>query len=138
MNIKELPANSLIEKTAQKLKTMDEFKPPEWSKFVKTGVHKERTPQQEDWWHLRTAAVLRKVGIEGTVGVERLRKEYGGRKNMGHKPEHKQKASGSIIRNVLKQLEAAGFVSTKKAKGRTLTQKGVSFLTEVSKELRKK
>ncbi|MCK4714390.1 MAG: 30S ribosomal protein S19e [Candidatus Aenigmarchaeota archaeon] len=138
MNLKEVPAGKLIEKTAEKLKGMDEFKPPEWSKFVKTGVHKERPPQQEDWWWTRSAAVLRKVGLEGPVGVERLRKEYGGRKNKGHKPEHKEKASGSVIRNVLKQLETAGFVSTKKAKGRELTTKGKSFLMDISKEIRKK
>ncbi|UCD03450.1 MAG: 30S ribosomal protein S19e [Candidatus Aenigmatarchaeota archaeon] len=138
MNIKELPADKLIEKTAQKLKAMDEFKPPEWARFVKTGVHKERTPQQDDWWHIRAAAVMRKVGIEGVIGVERLRKEYGGRKNLGHKPERKRKASGSVIRNVLRQLEAAEFVTTRKSKGRMLAPKGRSFLTEIAREIRKK
>jgi small subunit ribosomal protein S19e len=138
MNLKEIPADRLIEKAAQKLKGMEEFKPPEWAWFVKTGANKERAPQQADWWWTRAAAVLRKIGLEGTVGTERLRKEYGSRKNRGHKPERKSKASGAVIRKVLQQLEAAGLVSTKKAKGRSLTQKGVSFLTDISKEIRKK
>ena len=138
MNIKELPADKLIERTAHRLKGMEQFKPPEWARFVKTGVHKERAPQQEDWWHIRAAAVMRKLGIEGVIGVERLRKEYGGRKNLGHKPEHKKKASGSVIRNVLKQLESAEFVVTRKSKGRMLAPKGKSLLTEVAKEIRKK
>ncbi len=138
MNLKEVPADKLIERTAQKLKAMEEFRPPEWARFVKTGVSRQRAPSQDDWWWTRAAAVLRKIGIEGTIGTERLRKEYGGRKNRGHKPERKLKASGSVIRKVLQQLEAAGFVSTKKAKGRSLTEKGESFLTEISKGLRKK
>jgi small subunit ribosomal protein S19e len=138
MNLKDVPADGLIERTAQKMKGMDEFRPPEWARFVKTGVNRERSPSQDNWWWTRAAAVLRKIGIEGTIGTERLRKEYGGRKNRGHKPERKLKGSGSVIRKVLQQLEAAGFVSTKKAKGRSLTEKGESFLTEISKGLRKK
>jgi small subunit ribosomal protein S19e len=138
MNLKEIPADVLIEKAAQKLKSMDEFRPPEWARFAKTGVNRERAPSQEDWWWTRAAAVLRKIGLEGTVGVERLRKEYGGRKNRGHKPEHKKKASGSVIRKVVQQLEAAGFVEMQKTRGRKITRKGSSFLMDVSKGIRKK
>ncbi|MBN1896728.1 MAG: 30S ribosomal protein S19e [Candidatus Aenigmarchaeota archaeon] len=138
MNLNEYPADKLIGDLKEKMKTMEEFKPPEWAQFVKTGVHKERVPQQEDWWYIRAAAVLRKVGIEGVVGTQRLRKAYGGRKNLGHKPEHKKKASGSIIRKILQQLEAAGFVATKKGKGRELTKKGSSFITDAGKAAREK
>jgi small subunit ribosomal protein S19e len=137
MNIKEIQAGTLIEKAAQKLKSMDEFRPPDWARFVKTGVHKERPPSQPDWWWIRAAAVLRKIELEGAVGVERLRKEYGGRKNKGHKPERKQRASGAVLRKVLQQLEAAGFVEKQKTKGRKITRKGSSFLTDVSRGLKK-
>lgn len=138
MNIREFPAERLIEKTAEKLKAMEHFKPPEWSVFVKTGVNRERVPQQDDWWWIRTAAVLRKISLEGPLGTERLRKEYGGRKNRGHKPEKKKRASGSVIRKILQQLESAGFIEKEKNKGRKLAAKGASFLTETTKEIRKK
>jgi small subunit ribosomal protein S19e len=138
MNIREVPAGKLIAKSAERLKGMEAVKPPEWSRFVKTGAHNERVPQQDDWWFTRAAAVLRKVGLEGAIGVERLRKEYGGRKNRGHKPERKGKASGAVIRNVLKQLEAAGLLEKQKAKGRKLSGKGISFLSESAKEIREK
>jgi len=82
--------------------------------------------------------VLRKVGVEGTIGVQRLRKVYGGRKNNGHKPEHKKMASGSVIRKVLQQLEAEGLVEKQKTSGRKITAKGSSFLSEVAKGIRAK
>jgi small subunit ribosomal protein S19e len=132
--LKESGAEHLIERAAEKLKGMPEFKPPEWSRFVKTGAHKERPPQSNDWWWIRAAAVLRKLQVTGNLGVEKLRKEYGGRKNRGHKPEHKWKGSGSVIRKILQQLESAGFVTKSKNKGRIITDKGKAFLSEVAKE----
>ncbi len=138
-SVKEVDAQELIEKTAAELRKMEEIKPPEWSQFVKTGVHNERPPTQENWWWLRAAAVLRKVYIE-RIGVSRLRTAYGGRKSRGHKPEHKYRASGAVIRKVLQQLEAAGLVKkeeTKGKKGRVITPKGQSFLNKIAKGIRK-
>jgi len=69
------------------------------------------------------------------VGVERLRAEYGGRKDYGVKPEHAAKASGAIIRKALQQLEAAGFVETLKTGGRRVTKSGRKLLDELAKEV---
>jgi len=136
--LKESAPDKLIGKAAEKMKAMSEFKPPEWSRFVKTGMHNERPPQKPDWWWTRAAAVLRKIELAGSLGVAKLRKEYGGRKNKGHKPEHKYKASGSVIRKILQQLESAGFVAKKKNKGRMITPKGESFLSGAAKEIKEK
>jgi len=138
MDVKKASPDKTIGKVAEKMKPMPEFKPPEWSEFVKTGVHKERPPEQPDWWWIRTAAVLRKISVKGGIGVSRLRKEYGGRKNKGHKPEHKYRASGSVLRRILQQLEAAGLVKKDKKKGRVTTKNGLSFLSEAVKESRRK
>ena len=77
----DVPADLLIKRVAEKLKSM--VKPPEWAKYVKTGVHKQRAPEQEDWWYIRLASILRRVYIDGPVGIERLRTYYGGRKRRG-------------------------------------------------------
>ena len=130
--ISEVPAKELIDKAAKKIEKMDEFKPPAWSVVVKTGLSKERPPQQDNWWWIRSASILRKIYLDKTLGVSKLRKTYGGRKNKGHKPEHKYLASGSIIRKMLQQLESAGFVRTEKGKGRKITAKGSVFLKECS------
>lgn len=132
----DVPANILIERVAEKLKEMEQFKPPEWAKFVKTGAHKERSPEQPDWWYYRVASVFRKVYTDGPVGIERLRTAYGGRKNRGVKPEEFRKGSGSIVRKALQQLESAGFVA-KTDEGRVVTPQGRSFLDKISAEIKK-
>lgn len=131
----DIPANALITRLTEDLKEVDEVKPPEWSRFVKTGVCKERPPVQEDWWYIRAASVMRRLYIDGPVGIERLRRYYGGKKNRGYKPEQSRKGGGAIIRNILKQLEKAGFVETS-PKGRKLTPKGASRLDRLANEVK--
>ena len=133
--IKEVEADKLIEKVSQELEKMEVMKPPQWAGFAKTGVSRERPPQQKEWWYIRSASLLRKLYIEGAIGVSRLRRIYGSRKRRGHKPEHKYPASGSVIREILQQLEKAGLVKTEKRKGRMLTPKGKAFLKELAKSV---
>ena len=133
----DVPGDLLVERVAQKLKEIPEIKPPEWAPFVKTGSHKERIPDQDDWWYYRVASVFRKVYVDGPVGIERLRTWYGGRKNRGHAPEHFYKGSGSIVRRALQQLEAAGFITKIPGEGRVVTPKGRSFLDKAATDLKK-
>jgi len=135
--IQDVESQQLIIKAAEELQKMEEFKPPEWAGFVKTGVHKQRPPAQPDWWWIRSASILRKIYLNQKVGVSKLRKVYGGRKNRGHKPEHKRLASGSIIRKILQQHEKAGFVKSEKGKGRSITPKGQKFLDGIAKSIKK-
>jgi small subunit ribosomal protein S19e len=137
--IYDVPQNELVERVALKLKTNSKISPPAWAAFSKTGVSKERPPMRQDWWHVRTAAVLLKIYKKGPIGVAKLRTYYGSKKNRGVKPELFKKGSGNIIRKSLQQLDAAGF--TKKAeigvhKGRVLTKEGKMFLESVSQDLK--
>jgi small subunit ribosomal protein S19e len=132
----DVPAGELIEHVAKKLEEMEEFKPPEWASFVKTGAHKERSPHKPNWWYVRVAAIFRKVYVEGPIGIERLRSVYGGRKRRGSKPPKFRKGSGAIIRNALQQLEKAEFVE-KRDKGRIVTAKGRSFLDKSAAEVKR-
>lgn len=136
----DVPANELIEKISEKLKQINEIKPPEWAAFVKTGRYKERPPFKEDWWYVRAASVLRTIYKLGPIGVSKLRRRYGGKKNRGVKPERFYKGSGSIIRKILQQLEKAELVKKEKKKihkGRILTAKGKSLLDKTASELLK-
>ncbi len=135
--IKQVEADKLIEKLSKEFEKMEEMKPPEWAKFVKTGMCKERPPSQKNWWYIRSASILRKLSLGKPIGISRMRKVYGGRKRRGHKPEHKYIASGSVIREILHQLEKAGFVKTEKGKGRMVTAKGKLFLKEIAKGVEK-
>jgi len=135
--IKETESARLIETISKELEKMEQMKPPEWARFAKTGVCKERPPTQKNWWYIRSASILRKLYVEGPAGVSRLRRVYGHRKRRGHKPEHKYPASGSVIREIFQQLEKAGLVKSEKRKGRMLTEKGKTFLKEAAKSTAK-
>ncbi len=124
----DVPATALVEEAAAALRKISAIETPEWAPFVKTGVHKEKPPVDEDWWHTRVAAVLRKVYTEGPIGTERLRQHFGGYRDRGSKPNKVAKGSGSIARKALQQLEAAGLVQNVQAQGRVVTAQGRSLM----------
>ncbi|HIH74867.1 MAG TPA: 30S ribosomal protein S19e [Methanosarcina sp.] len=131
----DVPAAEMIDKLAGILKEDEKIVPPEWAGNVKTGVHKELPPNNEDWWYVRCAAVLRKIYTDGPIGIERLRSVYGGKKDNGSQPFHKAKGSGSIARKSVQQLEAAGFLQKVKD-GRTVSAKGRSMMDNAAHELK--
>ena len=130
----DVSADELIRLTAEELKKLDSLHPPQWAAYVKTGVHKERPPVEQDWWYVRAASVLRKVYILGPVGVSKLRRKYGGKRNMGARPEHFFKGSGNILRKISQQLEAAGLLQKSKTSraGRIVSAKGRSLLDGIA------
>src|SRR2546421_9776674 len=98
----EVPANELINRLAKHLKeNVSEISPPSWSEYAKTGAHKERPPQDPDWWYARCASLLRKLYVHGPVGVSRLRVQYGGDRGKGDSPEQTRRAGGPRIRKAL-------------------------------------
>lgn len=138
VRINDVNPNELIEKTAEELKKISEITPPEWAAYVKTGSHKERPPMRDDWWYMRTAAVMRSIYKLGPVGVSKLRVKYGGKKNRGFKPERFRKSSGNIIRKILQQLESVEFAKQEEKgvhKGRVLTPKGKSFIDKIAAQM---
>jgi small subunit ribosomal protein S19e len=132
VSIREVPADKLINKLKEELKSIKEMSPPKWSSFVKSGTHRQKPPEQPDFWYIRSASVLRRIYMDGPIGTERLRSYFGGRKNLGHQPAHFRKSSGAIIRKILQQLESVGFIEKDK-KGRKISAKGKNFLNSVSK-----
>lgn len=139
MAIKDSEASLLINSLADKMEKIEGIKLPEWAKFVKTGVSRERPPQQNNWWFLRSASILRKIYLNPGIGVNKLRRLYGSRKNRGHKPEHRYIASGKIIRTIVQQLEGAGLIETEKKNnkkiGRKISRKGIDLLKDAQKSL---
>ncbi|MFH1802685.1 MAG: 30S ribosomal protein S19e [archaeon] len=134
MDIREIQPAKYNKALAEALKSVKEFAQPEWAAFVKSSVAKQRPSTEEDFWYKRSASILRQIYIKGVVGVERLRTRYGGRKNRGQRPAEFRKGSGKMIRVILQQAEAAGFLEKVKEKrsGRKLTEKGKQFLESIS------
>lgn len=141
VNVLDADANAFVSALKEELKAYPKIVAPEWAKFVKTSVSKERVPTQPDFWHIRTASILRYIYIHGPRGVSRLRTKYGSRKNRGSKQEKHFKGSGKIIRVILQQLEGEGFlkhVMRGKRKGRELTPKAVKLMDNVAYKVAKK
>jgi small subunit ribosomal protein S19e len=134
----DVPAAKFIEKLAKHLKeNIDAVQPPTWASIAKTGSHVEKQPQNADWWYTRSASVLRKVYIHGPIGIEKLRSDYGGRKNFGTRPNHASKGGGSNVRKIMQQLAQAGLIETASTQGRKMTPKGRKLLQEIAQDLHK-
>jgi len=129
----DVPAGRLIEKAAEELEKMG-AKKPEFINYVKSGAQAERRPEQENFWYLRLASLLRQAYVKPKIGVYRLRTHYGGKKNRGSKPGKHYDAGGAIIRRGLQQLEQLGLIKKEKV-GRTITGKGKAFLDNIAKQI---
>ena len=134
----DVPGEHLVGALANNLKRDKAISPPDWSSFVKTAVHKEKSPTQADWWYFRSASVLRKIGVNGPIGTERLSKHYSGARDRGAKPNRSEGGSRKVLRLIMQQLEVAGLIEKAKQGGRGLTPKGQSMLDNTAFDVKKK
>jgi len=136
--VHDVPADVLLSKLTDILKNED-IPAPSWASFVKTGSHADRPPHEKDWWYTRCASILRKIYLHGPIGINDLRKEFGGGKPVGYGAAHHRDAGGAIIRNAIHGLEKLGYVEKVEKKGRIVTKQGMQKLdrlaTEILKEL---
>jgi small subunit ribosomal protein S19e len=135
----DVPADALIDAVAEQLDDEGAVEEPDWARFVKTGTGRELPPEQTDFWQTRAASLLRKVAIDGPVGVSTLENEYGSAKQGSTRyrvrPEHKTSGSGKIIRTILTQLEDAGYIETAQGEGRKVSGEGRALLDETASEV---
>ena len=138
----DVPADLLIGELSARLSEVDSINPPEWSKIVKTGTHRERPPVQDNWWYIRSAAVLRKVGKLGPIGANHMAQHFGGPKDRGVKPNRAVAGSRNISRTVMQQLTTAGLIQSKMSlsgtvnHGKVLTPAGQKMLDSVAHAVR--
>lgn len=134
----DAPADEVIEALSDRLESEDAIAQPEWLAYAKSGTDRELPPEQAQFWSRRAASLLRKVAVDGPVGVDSLRSEYGsaqqGSTRYKVRPRHTSKGSGNIIRTALQQLEDAGYVEIADGEGRQVTPAGQSLLDEVARE----
>ncbi len=133
----DVPPSAYLPRLAEALKSRQAVVPPAWAPFAKTGVHKQKAPTQTDWWFLRSASVLRKIHLNGPVGIEHLAAQYGGKRDRGSAPYHARTGSRSITREIVQQLQGAGLVRPDKNKGRRLTPEGQKLVDTVARDVLK-
>lgn len=133
----DVPADALIDEVADRL--ADQIEQPDWINFAKTGSGRELPPQQDDFWFVRGASLLRKVAMSGPVGVDRLATEYGNLKRGSNRyqvaPGKAENGSKKVIRRLLQQLEEEGLVETAQGEGRRITDEGRSFLDDAATDV---
>ena len=134
----DVPPGELNDAIASKLE--DEIEEPDWVGVAKTGADKEFPPEQPDFWYRRAASVLRTVAIDGPVGIARLATRYGGKKRGSTRfrvaPEHRTDGSKNMIRTILQELEAAGYVERPPDdEGRVVSAEGRSLLDTTASEV---
>merc|ERR1712097_31958 len=78
VTVKDVPADAFIKACADYLKRQPKFDVPKYHDIVKTAVHKELAPYDEDWFYIRAASIARKVYLRKGTGVGALKKWYGG------------------------------------------------------------
>lgn len=98
ITIKDVPAEAFIKAYAEQLKIEQKVTPMALDQFVKTGLAKEISPNNPDWFYIRTAALARKLAVKPNTGVGRLKHIFGTSKRQGQGKNHHSTASGKIIR----------------------------------------
>jgi small subunit ribosomal protein S19e len=135
----DVPADDLIEAVAAELASESAIEQPDWAAFTKTGVDRELPPEQDDFWQIRAASLLRKVADNEPIGVGSLQAKYGGAKGGSNRyqvrPAEKVQASGKLIRTILAQLEDAGYVETADGEGRRVTGDGRALLDNTAADV---
>jgi len=137
LNYRAISATYLVGPLADRLKATGKFEPPAWATYAKTATYKQSLPQDPDWWYKRVASTLIKLSKDPMLGVNRLSKEYGGRRVGIAKPHHAAPSSRKIIRKIIDQLEEANLIKVEERK-KLITPEGETILSDAGKEVLEK
>lgn len=133
----DAPTDELVDELAAELE--DRLDEPDWAQFAKTGPGRELPPEQDDFWATRAASLLRKVAIDGPIGVKRLATAYGDTRDGSNRyavaPPKSTSSSRNIVRTALQQLEDEGLVEQQHDRGRVVTAEGRSLLDETASDV---
>ena len=110
ISVKDVPAEAFIKAYAEHLKKAQKIKPIAHVNLIKTGHAQEVTPENEDWFFVRCAALARTLYLRPERGVGSLRHIYGRKHKPGLTKRHHEPGSGKVIRFALQQLQGANIL----------------------------
>ena len=131
-NVRDVPAAAFIAAYAEHLKRSGKIELPKNHEIMKTCVHNELSPLNDDWYYIKTAAIARRVYLRPGTGIGALRKAFGSKKDNGVRRGHFAVASAGIIRHCLHSLEALGVIEKDQNKGRKVTKEGQKELDTIA------
>lgn len=136
LRVRAVSHSQFISALAAKLRSSyPQLTPPSWAKFVKTCPARLGPPTDPDWWYTRSASIMRKLALKGSMGLRDFEVNYGGKASTGRKPEKFVPAAGGHVRRILKSLELAGLVERDAKKMRVLSMQGYVLTRKVADEL---
>ncbi|KAH0570961.1 Ribosomal protein S19 [Spironucleus salmonicida] len=135
MSVYDVDYRVFISSLAQKLKSDNKLQQPAWTHFVKTSVSRQIAPEEQNWYYVRAAAILRRIYCQGPLGITDLKVAFGNEKQSCVIPSHFTKASGKIIRIICQDLAKMNIIKTTK-EGRTLTDNGKKTLDQFAAQLK--
>merc|ERR1711911_143142 len=138
VSVKDVDQHEFVKALAAFLKKSGKMRLPDWTDVVKTGVHKELSPYDDDWFYIRGASMARHLYFRAPCGVGAFTMVYGGRKNNGTAPSHFSRTSTSVARRILQSLETVKIVEKDANGGRKLTQTGRRDLDRIASQIRAK
>ena len=91
-------------------------------------------PLDPDWYYVRAASIMRKIYLNGGIGVGALAHWYGQAKSTKSRPEHFVPAARGLIRHILRNLQAVNLVEEAEKGGRRVTPEGQKVRTRRAQE----
>jgi len=122
--VRDVPGYKWIRAMAAQFKREGKLLVPSCSEYVKTSHGRERAPQNDDWYYIRCAAVLRHIYLRPGNGYGGLSKAFGNKKNRGSKPERTIRAATGPLHWACKSLEGLGLIGKGQKSGRVVTRDG--------------
>lgn len=140
ITVKDVPADLFISALASHLKDTNKIDLPNNVDLIKTGVGRQLSPYDKDWFYTRVASVARKIYLRPHLGVKTLQHIYGTKQNFGYAKYHHSKGSGKIIRLALHQLEKLGYLQKDseldlKKNSRLVTSEGQKEFNNIAKKV---
>ena len=115
---------------AAHLKQEGKLNVPAWVGDVKTSSYKVYVPDNEDWFYVRAASIMRRL-CKRTAGIGSLTKVYGGKTRKMVKPAISTRASKNPNRKAVQALEALGWLKMG-TKGRVPTAEGINAVLNIA------
>ena len=122
--LRDVNAWRWIKACAAHLKQEGKLFVPRCAEIVKTSHGRDRAPQNNDWYYIRAAAVLRAIYLRPGTGYGGLSKRFGIKKNRGSRPEITTRAARGLLHWACRSLEGLKLVKKGKESGHVLTPEG--------------
>ena len=143
VTVLDVPSNAFINELASFFKEKNVIKLPKWSYLVKSSHANEVVPLDPDYMFYKAAAIARILYITKSkaIGVGSLKSFFGKKMRRGVEPPKFMKAAGKIIREIVKQLKANGYVENYGTKqnavtyGMVLTKQGRTELDKIASKV---